>query len=221
MLPEGGRGGFKRLPVVGRELFADLLLACLGVGPRLRHAARRRFQAGGSVFQQAGLSLRLGGNVARGLGQRVADLQLAQGGLRAGLFPFFAKLGGHRGQRAGPGGQAFLVARGQRFLQPGVRLVQRAQQRLGLQAERGHRGFQRPLVVGGQLFVGVLLAGLGIGPGLRDAAGRAFQAGRHVFQQAGLRLRLGRDAAGGLGQCVADFLLAGRRLRAGLFPFLA
>ena len=57
------------------------------------------------------------GDVARGLGQRVADFLLAAGGGGAGLLPFLAQRGGHAGQRSGPGVQAGLVAGDQVALQ--------------------------------------------------------------------------------------------------------
>ena len=175
MLAEGGRGGLQRFAVAAGQLFADLFLAGLRVGPGLGDAGGRRFQAGRQGFQRAGLRLRLRGEVARGLGQGVADFELADGGLRAGLFPFLGQARRHRGQRAGPGGQAFLVARGQRVLQLRVRLVQRAQQggRLPLESRGGV--FERLLVVVGQLGIDLFLAPLGVGPGLGDAGGRRFR----------------------------------------------
>ena len=65
----------------------------------------------------AGVGVGVLGDVARGLGQRVADFLLAAGGGGAGLLPFLAQRGGHAGQRSGPGVQAGLVAGDQVALQ--------------------------------------------------------------------------------------------------------
>ncbi|CAB3928394.1 hypothetical protein LMG26858_06217 [Achromobacter anxifer] len=221
MLFEGRGGGFQRLLVVAGELGVGLFLARLRLGPGLGNARGRRFQAGRHVFQQPRLSLGLGGDVACGLGQRVAGRLLAGHGVGAGLLPFLAQRGGHGGQRAGPGGQAFLVARSQRGLQLRMRLAKRLQQGGGMLFKRGGRGGQGLAIVVGQLGAGLFLAGEGVGPLLRDAAGGRFHAGRHAFQQLGLHFGLGGDVAHGLGQGGADGVLAFGGLRARLFPFLA
>ncbi|MNT21134.1 hypothetical protein D3C72_1564620 [compost metagenome] len=87
--------------------------------------------------------------------------------------------------------------------------------------EGGRGGFQRGLVAGSQFFAGFFLAGEGAGPLVGHAAGGRFHAGRHAVQQGGLGRGLRGDVARGLRQGVADFLLAGRGVRARLLPFLA
>ncbi|MNI47032.1 hypothetical protein D3C73_1015280 [compost metagenome] len=113
VLLERGGGGAQGLLVVGGQFLAQLRLARLRLGPGLGHAAGRRFQAGRHAFQQTGLRFGLAGDVLRGQGQCFADFLLARHVLVAGCLPFLAQSGGHGGQRIGPGGQAFVVLRGQ------------------------------------------------------------------------------------------------------------
>ncbi|MNQ64100.1 hypothetical protein D3C85_785080 [compost metagenome] len=102
-----------------------------------------------------------------------------------------------------------------------MRLVQRAQQRRRVRLERGGRRRQGLLIVLRQLLADLFVAAQRAVPAVRHAVGGGFHAGRHGFQHAGLRGGLGIDVAHGLGQGVADGLLAVGGLRAGLFPFLA